>query len=137
MGTEYDYPRPDTCVEVFIVDVDDVLLCLRRDDPCIGQWAGPGGHVNPGETLGEAAKRETHEETGLTIVRQIITGSHCESADRLVVTIMARVSDTHPIVLSDEFSAHRWCRDTGLPRPITEWRKTAVRRALAGAVMLG
>jgi ADP-ribose pyrophosphatase YjhB (NUDIX family) len=140
VAIEYDYPRPDLCVEVFVVDVDDVLLLLRNDDPCIGQWGGPGGHVEPGETLADAAARETTEETGLVLARQIVMGSHVEQLegdDRLVVAIMARVDDLVPVRLTSEHRASRWCRDNSLPRPITEWRCQFVRRALSGATLLG
>src|SRR5690625_7976351 len=37
---------------------------LRRHP---GQIAFPGGHVEPGETLQEAALRETHDEVGITV----------------------------------------------------------------------
>jgi 8-oxo-dGTP pyrophosphatase MutT (NUDIX family) len=33
----------------------------------IGTWLQPGGHVDPGETPWEAARREVVEETGLTV----------------------------------------------------------------------
>ena len=40
-----------------------VLLVHRR----LGIWLQPGGHVDPGETPWEAARRETVEETGIDV----------------------------------------------------------------------
>ncbi len=40
-----------------------VLLKHKR----LGIWLQPGGHVDPGETPWEAARRETREETGLDV----------------------------------------------------------------------
>lgn len=42
-----------------------VLLVQRSQPPLTGMWALPGGHVEPGETLVEAAAREVLEETGI------------------------------------------------------------------------
>jgi len=44
-----------------------VLLVLRANEPEAGCWTIPGGHVEPGETLEDAAVREAFEETGLRV----------------------------------------------------------------------
>ena len=44
-----------------------VLLVLRANEPDAGCWTIPGGHVEPGETLEDAAVREAFEETGLRV----------------------------------------------------------------------
>lgn len=43
------------------------LLVLRTKDPEAGRWTIPGGVVEPGETLQEAAVREVFEETGIIV----------------------------------------------------------------------
>ena len=46
---------------------DKVLLVLRGKPPAEKQWSIPGGCVELGETLQEAAERELTEETGIVI----------------------------------------------------------------------
>lgn len=69
----YEYPRPAVTVDVVIFSMraDDlvVLLVKRKLAPYKGQWALPGGFVNPNESLERACARELEEETGLSNVR--------------------------------------------------------------------
>ena len=44
---------------------DRVLVGERGKGALAGQWSLPGGHVEPGETAAEAARREVEEETGI------------------------------------------------------------------------
>ncbi len=59
---------PSLCVGVVAVEDDALLLVRRRHDPGAGRWSLPGGRVEQGETLREAACREAREETGLRLV---------------------------------------------------------------------
>jgi 8-oxo-dGTP diphosphatase len=55
----------DVVVLAFPGGVPHVLLIRRGWPPFAGQWALPGGHVEPGEDVEDAARRELLEETGV------------------------------------------------------------------------
>lgn len=45
-----------------------VVLLKRGVEPAMGKWVFPGGYVDRGETVEEAAQRETREESQLEVV---------------------------------------------------------------------
>jgi len=62
------YPNhPRVAVGAVVFKENKVLLVLRGKPPAEKQWSIPGGCVELGETLQEAAEREIAEETGIII----------------------------------------------------------------------
>ena len=63
-----EYPeRPLIGVGSIIIENDRVLLVKRAHPPIQGQWSIPGGVLEVGEMVHEAAIREAREETGLIV----------------------------------------------------------------------
>jgi ADP-ribose pyrophosphatase YjhB (NUDIX family) len=52
-------------VAAVLIEDGRLLLVKRGHPPAAGKWSLPGGAVEPGERLAEAARRELREETGL------------------------------------------------------------------------
>jgi ADP-ribose pyrophosphatase YjhB (NUDIX family) len=62
------YINPRMVVTTLPVDADGNLILIRRGiEPGRGSWAQPGGFLEVDETVGEAAVRETLEETGYVV----------------------------------------------------------------------
>ncbi len=95
-----DYKNPTPTVDI-IVDSGEAVVLIERANPPRG-WALPGGFVDEGESVEEAARRELREETGLDVELQELfyVYSH-PSRDRrqhnLSVVFIARSeADLHP-----------------------------------------
>ncbi|MEV0340333.1 NUDIX domain-containing protein [Nocardia sp. NPDC050713] len=92
---------------------DDVgrLLLVRRCDN--GWWAMPGGKLELGETIAEAAVRETLEETGIDIEVTGFAGIYTDPGHIVVVDI-----DPGDRVVLQEFTVCLHGRHlAGTPRP--------------------
>ncbi len=59
--------RPAVGVAVIVIKNGKVLLGKRLNSHGSGSWAFPGGHLEFNESIEDCAKREVHEETGLSI----------------------------------------------------------------------
>ena len=68
MIIQREYPEiPLIGVGAIIVQENRVVLVKRGHPPLLGQWSIPGGVLEVGELLKDAAIREAREETGLTV----------------------------------------------------------------------
>lgn len=74
-------PEPQTpkvMVDIVIPLEDGVVLIRRGAEPYKGMWALPGGFVEIGETVENAAVREAKEETNLDVGLRSLIGVYSE-----------------------------------------------------------
>jgi ADP-ribose pyrophosphatase YjhB (NUDIX family) len=103
-----------------IIEIDKGIILIKRKNPPAG-WAIPGGFVDYGETLEEAAIREMKEETSLDInlVRQFHTYSDPDRDPRhhTVSTIFIATARGIPKAADDAIDIGIFTKDT-LPEDI-------------------
>ncbi|MBT0652846.1 NUDIX domain-containing protein [Geomobilimonas luticola] len=80
------YRNPVPTVDIIIEMAEGIVLIERRNEPF--GWALPGGFVDYGETLEDAAIREAREETSLEIGSLRLVGCYSDpSRDARMHTI--------------------------------------------------
>lgn len=114
-----EYPaRPIVAVGTIVVRDGCVLLARRGKPPGLGKWSVPGGAVDAGEALEDAARREIREECGIEVeltdtieVIQRITRDETQRArfHYVIVDYVARWKAGEPQP-SPEASEVRWVR---------------------------
>jgi len=72
------HKNPTPTVDIIIEEDSRILLIKRKNEPYKDQLALPGGFVNEGEKVEDAAKREAHEETSLDVDLVDILGVYSE-----------------------------------------------------------
>ncbi len=72
------YRNPFPTVDI-IIELDDGILLIERKNEPFG-WALPGGFVDYGETLEQAAVREAAEETSLAVSNLRLLGCYSDPA---------------------------------------------------------
>ncbi len=72
------YRNPIPTVDI-IIEIDSGIVLIARKNPPLG-WALPGGYVDYGETLEDAAVREAWEETSLRIYELKLLGCYSDPA---------------------------------------------------------
>ncbi|MBI4093185.1 MAG: NUDIX domain-containing protein [Candidatus Kerfeldbacteria bacterium] len=103
-----------------------------------GTWTLPGGKIHFGETLEECARRETLEETGLTLgPLQIVSVADDIVYDAHYVTIgfVCREFHAEPRVMEPEkITKWRWFDPEHLPQPLFSASKRVIDNFLAGKI---
>jgi ADP-ribose pyrophosphatase YjhB (NUDIX family) len=102
--------RPLVAVGAIVVRDGALLMVRRAREPARGLWTVPGGHLEAGEHLSEAVRREVAEETGLEVevrdlmgIFEVVGDPHFVILDFVAVV----VGDSTP-VSGDDVSEARW-----------------------------
>jgi nucleoside triphosphatase len=101
-------------------DAREILLCrMTPRRPFAGQWALPGGGVEPGEGVEEAMRREAREELGLQLrelsPRFFVEGRHekvlpdgTRIQRHMIFLVFHAVAASREVRLNPEFDAFAW-----------------------------
>lgn len=91
-----------------------ILLTRRTINPGRGLWTFPGGFVDFGETVTDAALRETYEETGLTVELIGLLNVYSYPGAPVIVVYRARVTGG-ALTPCAENDALEWMKPAQIP----------------------
>ena len=103
--------KVDVVYCLILNDEDQVLMVYNGD---VDAWSMPGGAIEKGETIEQAAIREVYEETGLDIeVNDVLAINECKFIEKnehaLFFTIRASIIGGSIAILNpEEISVIKW-----------------------------
>ena len=129
---------PEPTVGAFIFNPQGEIL-LVQSHKWLGKWVVPGGHVELGETLEGALRREPREETGLEVYdlefinfQQFIYDPAFWKHRHFIFFDFACKSDSSEVVLNEEAQAYMWVSpEKALKMDIDGYTEISIRAILA------
>jgi nucleoside triphosphatase len=110
--SEQRYPEPT--VGALIFDPEDKVLLVKQDK-WRGKYVIPGGHIELGETIENALRREIMEETGLNIhdiqfalLQEFIFDDQFHKKRHYIFLDFVCNTDSHDVVLNSESQHYVW-----------------------------
>jgi ADP-ribose pyrophosphatase YjhB (NUDIX family) len=91
------YYNPKPVAAAIPVTPDNKIVLLRRGfDPGKGLWTFPGGFVDLGETVEDAARREAQEEIRADLELDHLVGVYSRGEERVVLIVFAATTTDTP-----------------------------------------
>lgn len=130
---------PEPTVGVFIFNPDGEIL-LVRSHKWHGKYVVPGGHVELGERIEQAAVREAKEETGLDIYdlkfvnfQEFIFDESFWKKRHFIFFDFACKTDSLTVVLNDEAQEHVWVKpEAALRLPVDSYTRRSIQKIMTG-----
>ena len=125
-AAEVAYPRSITCphcgygayynpkpVAAAIPETDDgeIILMRRATEPSRGRWTMPGGFVDLGESVEDAAQREAREEIQADVELTDLVGVYSNAAERIVLIVFAASIHQEPQTTAEALQVHAFAPD--------------------------
>lgn len=130
------YYNPKPVAAAIPRDADGRIILLRRGasrDPGFGLWTFPGGFVDLGETVEDAAIREAEEELRITITLDGLLGVYSRPEERVVLIVYTAQTRDEP-QRTEEASEVRAFAPADIPwDELAFWSTTLALRRLTGA----
>jgi 8-oxo-dGTP diphosphatase len=95
-------PQP---LGIVVNDEGRVLVIRRRDN---NHWEPPGGILELDETFEEGVRREVHEETGIWVKVERLTGAYKNMTRGIVALVFRCIPEAGSITITDESREVRW-----------------------------
>jgi len=129
------YPEPTVGALIFN---PEGKLFLMKSHKWLGKYVIPGGHIEVGETMEDALKREVKEETGLDIEGSTFVGFQEFIFDdafwkkkHFIFFDFACRTKTKNVVLSDEGQDYCWASPVeALKLPVEPYSRKTIERYL-------
>ncbi|WP_137680317.1 NUDIX hydrolase [Aurantiacibacter suaedae] len=112
--------RPVAATIAVVVRAGQVLLVRRANRPDAGRWGFPGGKIEAGETIEQAAIRELYEETAirgeaLQTFTAVDVFDHAEDGTLrrhfVLIAVLCRWLAGEPLAGDDALEAEWFCVD--------------------------
>jgi 8-oxo-dGTP diphosphatase len=120
------YMDPKVAVGTIIRTDDDRLVLVRRAiEPGYGLWVFPGGYVDRGEEIREAARREAREECGLEVRLDRLVNIYSYRGRAPIIIVYAATVVGGELCNDEECLEARLFREEDIPWDALAFRSTA------------
>jgi ADP-ribose pyrophosphatase YjhB (NUDIX family) len=119
------YLDPKVAVGTIIADAESrIVLVKRAIEPGYGKWVFPGGYVDRGEQLVQAALREAREECGLDVRLEGLVDLYSYPGRTPIIIVYAAALVGGTLTVDDEGLEARWFTIAEVPWTELAFRST-------------
>ena len=138
-AAEVDYPRSISCphcgygayynpkpvaAAIPVTTAGEIVLLRRGFDPGKDLWTFPGGFVDLGETVEEAARREAVEEIRSEVTLGELVGVYSRAEERVVLIVFAATIDDEPQTTPEALQVEAFAPDEIPWQELAFWSTT-------------
>ena len=130
------YYNPKPVAAAIPVDADGNIVLLRRGfDPGGGLWTFPGGFVDLGESVEDAARREAEEELRIDVELGGLVGVYSRREDRVVLIVFAATTSDVPQTTEEATEVRAFPLDALPWDELAFWSTAAALRDFTAALL--